>query len=138
MLLRIVLYCLLFILVLVESTLVAFPLLLICSVITYLLFPGVRTLVVIFLAAFALDVIRMHHVGLTPLIIFAIIFILSFNDKIFDIRDYAYILGVVILGTIVYAIVMNYQLSQIVLGMTMGSLALAGYWFGKQKFAKKS
>lgn len=138
MFLRIALYCLLFILVLVESTLIAFPLLLICSVITYLLFPGIRTLVAIFLAAFALDVVRMHHVGLTPLVIFAIIFILSFNDKIFDIRDYAYILGVVILGAIVYALVMNYQLSQILIGMMTGSLVLIGYWFMKQRLVKKS
>jgi hypothetical protein len=107
-------------------------------VITYLLFPGVRTLIIIFLAAFALDSVRLHNIGVTPLIIFVIIFILSFNDKFFDIRDYLYILGVIIVGSVLYAIVMQYHLSLILLGMMVGSLTIGGYWFLKQRFIKTS
>lgn len=138
MILRILLYCLLFLLVLLESTVIAFPLLLICSIITFMLFPGVRTIITIFFAAFALDVLKMNNIGLTPLIIFAVIFVLSFNDKLFDIRDYAYIFGVVVIGVIVYAIVMNYQVSLILMGMVAGLFSLIALWFVKQRFVKTS
>lgn len=133
MIIRILLYFLLFVLVIVESTLYSFPFVLTASLITYLLFPRVSTLVIIFLAAFALDVVRIYNIGVTPLVIFVIIAALSFNSKIFDIRDYLYILGVSVLGSIIYANIMNYHINLVLLGMMFGMAVLAGSFILKGK-----
>ena len=133
MLLRSVMVILLFLFVLLESTIISFPLVLVASVIAFVLFPEIKTLVVIFLAAFVLDSVRLHMIGITPLVIFAIIFILNFNREFFDIRDYVYLLAVVILGVIVYSHIMDYGISLMISGMIVGALIIFGSVLLKNK-----
>lgn len=130
---RILLTIALILSVLLESTFVSLPLTLIVSVLYYVLFPQLRTVVIIFLAALALDSMRVTMIGISPLIILTIIFVLNLNERLFDIRDYLYLVAVVILGSLVYSNIFSYQINVMIGGAVLGAVFVAVTVLAKKK-----
>lgn len=99
-----------FLCTILESTLFALPLTLICSILLFLVDDSKKNLLVIFLACFLLDAWKSEAVGLSALFVFVTLFLIDAYKRSFEVRDIKMIGGILIGSAIFYSFTFEYNL----------------------------
>lgn len=94
---------LLFLSLFFESNLFPFSFVVAFSIFLYILYPEKLVVISIFLASLALDAINANTVGITPLFIFLVLFLLEVLKNVFVVKDARILLGFVIFFSYIYA-----------------------------------
>lgn len=91
-----------------EATFFTFPFLVIFSLLLYMIDNSNKSLILIFLFSFALDVLKVSRLGVTPLFIFGALFLLERYEKKFELKSLSGILLVISSSGIIYSKISNY------------------------------
>lgn len=125
----------LFLSLLLESTVIGFPLVLVFSIILFLNDESKKTLVYIFFASFLLDAVRAETVGASALFIFTVLLLMDFYKRNFEVRDMKLMLLMNAIATIAYAKVFGYEIVFVILCSLIMFFVLL--LFGRPVFSMK-
>lgn len=117
----------------IESTLIAFPLVFVLSLFILALYKNSWMLAVVFLFAFAVDAIRVAPLGLTPAILMGCAILFSFYQRTLHAADIVIFSVIIFALSIIYDVVAGYPIS---IGWSMvvfGFLWLVLYSVYKEK-----
>lgn len=106
---RLILAILLFLSLFVETSYLAFPFVFVICITSYILYPDLKTFVLVALTALTLDALKASTIGLTSLTIFISIFAFEVSKSAFEIKDYKIIMLVLFVATFVYANIFSYS-----------------------------
>ncbi|OGH11219.1 MAG: hypothetical protein A2857_02315 [Candidatus Levybacteria bacterium RIFCSPHIGHO2_01_FULL_36_15] len=104
-----VLFFFLLVSVVLESTLISFPLFLILSIILFLLDNSVKTMFYIFFMSLILDSVHAERVGVSAIFIFTSFLLLNFYKKGFEITDLKAVVFVIFISSFLYSKVVGYN-----------------------------
>jgi len=119
-----------------EGTLVSLPLVFIFSLGLYILYPEEITLIFVFLAGAALDVMRFSTIGITPFVMVVCFIIINFYKRGFELNDYRVILFMLFVSSLIYASIFDYSTEIIVYFAIFGGFALIFSYFTKSELIK--
>lgn len=106
-----ILVILLFLSIILEPTLLAFPAVIIFSILLFFLDGSRRVLILIFIACVFLDILRMQNIGATSLFLFLVFFALDFYRKNFDVSDSRIVLSLAFVFSFMYASFAKYSIN---------------------------
>lgn len=107
-----------------ETTLFPFPFVVLSCLLLYWLDKSEKSLILIFLAGFALDSLKVARIGVTPLFIFAALFLLNLYEKWFELKSVSALLLLVFGALALYALTAGYNLFYIIYGAAVVFLAV--------------
>lgn len=116
----------LFMILLVESTFSFFPFVFIFSCLLFFVWEDVRAFILLLIVALALDSLRVVHFGMTPIFLFASLFLLTLCRKIFNLQDPRILFAIVILLGIIYSSLAGYG-TNIIFSLILFVIFLAGF-----------
>lgn len=129
---RLIISLLLFVSLFIETSLVAFPFIFILSVITYILFPDLKTFMTVFLIGLGLDILKASPVGATPLVIFSSFSLLDLVRRVFELKDYKIIILILFIMSLIYSKVFSYTDNLLIYILLFGgSLGFISYFYKK-------
>lgn len=129
--LRLILVLLIFTSLFFETAILALPFLFTVSILSFMFFPDLKTLIIVFIAGILLDILKVNTVGLTPIIIFSSFIILVFIKRVFEIRDFRINLLILFFSSFVFANFASYSDNLLIYFMIFGSI-----WFSLSYFLK--
>lgn len=98
-------------LLIIESTIVSYPFIFVLLFFLFMRYQTITTLVMVLLTGSLLDNLRLVPVGLTPLILFGLFFILFLYTRKIDVRQILIIFITCFFATIFYSYVANYPIN---------------------------
>lgn len=98
----------LFLALLIESTFSFFPLVLIFSYLLFFIWENFRVFLIIFIATFILDSLRVVNFGVTPLFLFTSLLVLLLYRKTFTLQDPRIIFALILIFGIIYSVIVGY------------------------------
>lgn len=106
-----ILIVLLFLMLVIESTFIAYPFVLVVSLFAITVFRSNRILIAIFTLTLLLDIVRVIPLGTTTLFVFAFALLSSFYQRSLHAADVLIFAGVIFVISIVYSIVTFYSVN---------------------------
>lgn len=129
---RLALSLILFFSLFFESTILAFPLVLIFSVLLSILYPDYKTIILVFLCGVILDIIKVSQVGSTSTIILLSFLTLSLIKKGFEIKDYKTIILFLFASSFIYSKYFSYTDNLITYLLIFGGAGIFISYFRKK------
>ena len=114
-----------------ETAILALPFLFIVSILSFMLFPDLKTLILVFIVGILLDILKVNTVGLTPVITFVSFIILVFIKRVFEVRDFRINLLILFFSSFVFANFASYSDNLLIYFLIFGSI-----WFSLSYFLK--
>ncbi len=108
---NILFFIILLLLVLIESTLIAYPFVFILMFLLFMRSQTISTLIMVFIIGLILDSVRIIPFGITPMISFGLFFLLFLYNKALHLRGLFLILLACFAATMGYAFVAQYPFS---------------------------
>ena len=102
---------LLFLALLLETTIISFPLFLFVAVVYFVLCPKTQTLFVLLSGSLVLDSLTSGRFGSTSLFMFTVLIFLSIYQGVLDIKNYKMLLIALFVFSLIYAYVFSYTLN---------------------------
>lgn len=133
MITRIVLSSLLLLALILDSTLISLPLLFGFCILLYILYPDMASVVLIFLAGLAIDILRMAPIGSTS---FAMIITCGFiylYRNTFELRDLQFVVILPFVFAYIYAALFNYNANPIIYLLLFLMVEGLVYYFGRNR-----
>lgn len=124
---------LLFFALLIETTIISFPLFLFVSVVFFVLYPDTKTLLVLLAGSMVLDFLTSGNLGASALFLFAALLFLSVYQGVLDIKNYKILLVALFAFSLVYAYIFSYTLNFIVYLLIYGTIFTALFVGFKKK-----
>ena len=119
---KIVLLSFLFLAVLLQTTIISFPLFIIFSIILYILYPEVDMILAIFIGSVILDILQLTPIGSTALFVISIFVLINITQKFFNTRDYKTILLIIFIASVLYAFIFSYGINWILYTVIFGGI----------------
>lgn len=120
---------LLFLSVIIESTVFAFPFVFIISLILYLTAPSTRTVIYAFIAGLLIDIVRLSTIGLTPLAILISFLILDMVKTRMLLNSHKTILLILFVAAFLYGNFFSYNGNLLVYVSVFGAAYLFTAYF---------
>lgn len=114
-----------------ETTVVSFPLVVICSFFLFILFPSLKIFAAIFAAGLLLDSLKAGNVGATPLFLFCVFLLLTLYQKVFNFKDLETLVFFIFAGAILYSYLFLYSVNLFTYALFFAVLLLAVRYFKK-------
>ncbi len=115
-----------------ETTIIPFPLVFIISALAYILYPELIIVIVSFVAAFILDVIKLSPVGLTPMVIILTFGVVEIFKRAYETRDPKFILLFLIVGSFIFAKFFSYNPNLFIYIALFGATGVIGFYLSKK------
>ncbi len=128
-----ILVILLFLALLLETTIISFPLFLFVAVVYFVLYPKTQTLFVLLAGSLVLDSLTSGRFGSTSLFMFAVLLFLSIYQGVLDIKNYKILLIAIFIFSLIYAYVFSYTLNFFVYLLIYGTIFTALFVGFKKK-----
>jgi hypothetical protein len=116
-----------------EGTILSLPLVFALSLLSYTLFSDESTLIVVFVAGFVLDILRIIPPGSTLIAMALSFLIIYFWRRLFETRDLRVALGIIFIFSFVYAKFFDYSVNVLVYFSTFLFSAAVISYFTKRK-----
>lgn len=123
------------IVLLLEASIIPFPFVFIFSLLLLIYFRSHFTEVVVLSFALMLDVLRMHTIGITPLMIFSVLFLMDLYRYAFNTRDKKFILIILAVSSLIYAQMVRYEISPILYGVHFLIISVSLFVLSKMRRA---
>ena len=127
------LLAILFISLFFELTLVPFPIVFLVSLVLYILYPKVRTVIFASIAGLLLDILNVSLPGFTPLAILISFLIIDLYKKAFDIRDWRVLFIILFISTYIYAKIFSYSSNLLLFILVFGTTGIIINYTTKRK-----
>src|SRR3989344_4423818 len=100
-------------------------------ILSFMLFPDLKTLILVFVTGILLDILKVNTVGLTPIIIISSFIVLVFIKRVFEVRDFRINLLILFFSSFVFANFASYSDNLLIYFLIFGSI-----WFSLSYFLK--
>ena len=117
MIIKSILFFMLFLFLFLETTIFSFPTVAIISIILYIYFPDVSTLLIIFIATLILDMLRLTPIPATFIFLILGFAAIEYFRKSLDFSDVKSTMLIVFIGAFVYARLFEYYPSVLFYGV---------------------
>ena len=130
--LKIILYVLIGVSLILETTLITFPLTYILVLALYSLYPKKRTIITAFFAGLILDSLKLSPIGIT-----SIIFLFSFlgfemMKQVSELKDFRINILIIAVLSFIYAEVFSYSANILIYALVFGLAAFTISYFNKR------
>lgn len=105
---KVVIGIILAILLLIESTFIAYPFVFVLLFLLGMRYPSIWTLGIVFVTSFVLDTLRVIPLGTTSLFVFALFFFLFLYNRALHLGEIMLVLLAAFVATIIYSTIANY------------------------------
>ncbi|MBI4091888.1 MAG: hypothetical protein HY427_01640 [Candidatus Levybacteria bacterium] len=112
-----------------ELTLIPFPVVFLISLVFYILYPEVRTVIFTTTAGLLLDILSVSIIGQTSLVILVSFLIIDIYKKAFEIRDWRASFVILFISTYIYAKIFSYETSPLLFIVVFGVAAILINYF---------
>lgn len=129
---RPILYILMFVSLLIDSTLISFPLLFILCLLNYILYSDIKSLVTGFFVLTLLDILRVSQIGLMPAFFLVTCLLLNLYKKNFEIKDFKMVIFFLFVASISFAAIFNYSPNIFIYILVYGVASLVFVYFYKK------
>ncbi len=130
--LRNILVLLLFLSFVIESTVFAIPFVFVVSLVLYILFPDLKTIIYTFIAGLLLDITKVSIIGLTPLILLILFFGLDLIKTRMLLNSYRTILLLLFASAFLYGNFFAYEDNMLIYASIFGISYLLILYFNKK------
>lgn len=128
-----IIFILIFISLFLETSLISFPLVLTLSLLCYMLYPQVSTVVFVFFAGLILDSLNLAPIGTTSFAILISFSVVEAIKSTFTLSDYRLIILVLFAGSYVYALLFQYNANILIYVALYLILGIIAYQLSKNK-----
>lgn len=128
----------LLLLLLVESTLVAYPFVFILIFLLFMREQSIATLIIVLIAGFMLDSLRVIPLGTTPLFSFGLFFVLFLYNRALHLGEVMLLLAVCFAATVLYSMVAHYPIHWWLHVLVFVSLFVVVYKVHQKKHLRRS
>lgn len=133
---KIILFFFLLLAILLQTTVISFPLFIIFSIILYILYPELDSVFIIFVGAVILDILQITPIGATALFVISFLLIINFAQKFFNTRDYKSILLIIFIASIAYALIFSYGVNWFLYILIFGGILIMTQIFNRRLVKK--
>ena len=123
----------LFISLFFELTIIPLPIVFLVSIIFYVLYPSIRTIIFVMIAGLLLDILSVSVPGLTPLAALVSFLIIDLYKKAFEIRDWRVFLLILFISTYGYARIFSYSNNLLLFILAFGTAGVIIKYFTRGK-----
>lgn len=131
---KLTLLILLFIALILDSTLISLPLVAALCILMYLLYNDLATLIIIFVSGIIIDSLSLQTIGSTSLFLLLTCLVIYIYKNIFELKDMRLVVLFLFLSTYIYALIFGYS-SNIFIYLILFALAqsLVYYFTNRSK-----
>lgn len=131
--LRPLLFVIIVLSLLFETTLITFPFFFVAGVVFYFLFPNEKSFIVVLFLGLILDSVKAITPGSTSIALALSFIFIYFYRQAFELRDYRIVLSMLLLASFIYSSIFEYSNSLLVYIVFFISSALVYSYFTKTK-----
>ncbi len=138
MLARIIFVVILLILLMIESTLIAYPFVFILLFLLFMRYQTIGTLVIVLVIGSMLDSLRVIPLGITPLFSFGLFFILFLYNRSLHLGQVLLVFTACFFATLGYSYVAQYPINMILHSLVFTALFMVAYTVHRKKQTNNS
>lgn len=138
MLTRIVFIAILLILLVIESTLIAYPFVFILLFLLFMRYQTIGTLVIVLVIGSMLDSLRVVPIGITPLFSFGLFFVLFLYNRSLHLGQLLLVFITCFFATIGYSYVAHYPINIVQHSLVFAALFMVAYTVHRKKQTSNS
>ena len=121
------------VLIFLEFTFISFPFVLLILLLSYILYPSVRFIILACIIGIIVDSISLSTIGKTPLFLVASFLLIDVYKKAFEIKDSRVLAGILFVLTFVYSRLFSYSDSLFMFVLIFGIAAFAIRYVAKNQ-----
>jgi cell shape-determining protein MreD len=91
-----------------EISLIPFPAVFLASLIAYILYPSIRTIIITCAGGLLLDILNVSVLGVTPLAMLISYLLIELYKKFFELRSFKVLLAILFVSTYLFAWIFSY------------------------------